>query len=386
MKSKFVKFFVPIFLTILILFTSCVFISDDLLNYLDDYLLILNSTGNVVLVYNLNKNSFNDNPINVGPGENTNYSPQQIIKSPDANYLYIINSMDNSVTKFSKNMSYIKKYELPAGTNPYNGFIEGNYMYITGLVSAKVLRLNLNDNTYIQSEQLYSQNAGIQAIASLNSSYLIVVNTNFNSNTFSYEDGIIYILSKNDLTKVKEFTLNQSFIGLTLKNFQQIFVHQESDGIYCDLFATGSYGFANDSGFLRIKIVISGSDFTITKVCSDILDSGEYFGSVSTAYDNYLYFVSNKALYRVLISKNSVSFSNGIEKNANISNKQNLAIVYVDKLSDGLPYITIVDTPWGNPSSFSILKLENFATLNFSNFIEFPGYPVSIIYKSNYIE
>ncbi|NMC68034.1 MAG: hypothetical protein GYA61_07395 [Spirochaetales bacterium] len=381
MKSKNLKLVLPIIFILFILFTSCVFSGgQNLLNYGNDYLLILNSTGNNVIAYDLTFGKFIEQPISVGPSENTNYSPQQMLLSQDENYIYIINSLDNSVTKFTRNMYYIGKYVLPAGTNPYNGFIDGNYMYISGMVNGKVIKLNLVDGNYVESAQLYSVNSGIQAIASLNSNYLITVNTNFDSSSFSYSDSIIYILRKDNLEKVKEFELTSSFIGQALTNFQQIIVHEESTGIYCDIISTGSYGYSQDSGFLRIKINLS--NFDIIKISSDILPLNEYFGSVSSIHNGYLYFTSNKAIYKAPINENPIGFSSGIEKNSNVNGKTDLSLIYASDDSNGDSYLVVVNAPWGTPSSFSISNLSSsFSSISFQNYIEFPGYPVSIIFR-----
>lgn len=383
MKSRNLRLLLPIFLIIFILFSSCVLNTDGSLSYFRDYLLILNSTGNVVIPYDLLANQFNEKSIPVGPQANTNYAPQQIILSADENYIYIINSLDNSVTKFTKNMVYITRYSLPGGTNPYNGFIDGNYMYISGNISAKVLKLNLLTSTVIQSEALYSANGGIQAIENLNSEYLITINTNYDLSTYSYLNSIIYILRKDNLQKVKEFELDSNFIGKSLKNFQQIVVHQESDGIYCDLLSTGAYGFSGteDSGFLRIKIEISGSTINFTKICSDSLPIGEYIGAVSSIYSGYLYFISNKYVYRLPLNGNSISFSSGIEKNINTSGKTNLSLIAINQTADG-EYIAIVDSPWGSPCSLFISKLSSsFSSINFTNPKEFSGYPVDLLFR-----
>ncbi|MFN3411421.1 MAG: YncE family protein [Exilispira sp.] len=376
--SKLSFFFLLIFLIAL---TSCVLTPSGSLYSTHDYLLILNSTGNVVLPYDITSNFQPDDPVAVGPSENTNYAPQQIILSDDENYIYIINSSDNSITKFTRNLYYLTRYALPAGSNPYNGFIEGSYMYISAYVSGTVIKLNLTTSAYIQSDSLYTQNNGIQAIANLNSDCLITINTNFNSSSFTYENSIIYILDKNTLSKIQEFELSSSFIGQPLKNFQQVYVHQQADGIYCDLIATGSYGISQDSGFLRIKLTKNGSQFLITKVSSDILPSGEYFGAISSVYNNYLYIISNKAIYKTAMNSSTVNFTSGIEKNSNVNGKENLSLIVVGETSSS-SYIAIVDTPWGTPASFSIKPLiSDFSSISFSNYMEFSGYPVGLIIR-----
>ena len=386
MKSKKFKLFLPIFLILFLLFTSCIFDNNQtLLNYGNDYLLILNSTGNNVIAYDLNFKKFIDQPIPVGPQQNTSYAPQQMLLSPDENYIYIINSLDNSVTKFTKNMYYIGKFNLPTATNPYNGFIDESYMYISGYVSGKVIKLNLTDGNYTESSQLYSLNSGIQAIASINQDYLITINTNYDLSTYSYSNSIIYILRKDNLQKVKEFELTSSFIGKPLTNFQQVLVHQESDVIYCDLIATGGYGYSGfaDSGFLRVKIEInSDNNITLTKICADTLPIGEYFGAFSQVYMGYLYFISNKAFYRSPINSSSINFSSGIEKNSNVNGKTNLSLIYAGGDTSEESYLVIIDAPWGTPSSFSISPLNQaFSSISFQNYIEFSGYPVGIILR-----
>lgn len=376
--SKLSFFFI---LIVLITLTSCLLTPSVSLYSTHDYLLILNSTGNVILPYDITSSFQPGKPVAVGPSENTNYAPQQIIFSDDENFIYIINSLDNSVTKFTRNLYYLSRYSLPAGSNPYNGFIEGSYMYISANISGKVIKLNLKTSAYIQSEALYTQNSGIQAIANLNSDCLITINTNFDSSSFTYGNSIIYILDKNTLSKIQEFELSSSFVGHPLKNFQQVYVHQQADGIYCDLIATGSYGFSQNSGFLRIKLVKVGSQFLITKISSDILPVGEFFGAISSIYQNYLYIISNKALYKAVVNSSAINFTSGIEKNDNVNGKENLSLITTGETSFS-SYIAIVDTPWGTPASFSIKPLiPDFSSISFLNYIEFSGYPVGLIIR-----
>lgn len=381
MKSRYFKLILPFLIIFSLILSSCVVQQTNTLSSYHDYLLILNSTGNVVLPYDLNTGKFIENPIKVGPAENTNYAPNQILFSEDGNYIYIVNSMDNSITKFTKNLYYVKKYDLPAGTNPYNAFIEGNYIYISGYLSAKVVKLNLTTGTYTESQKLYQANNGIEGIASLDSNYLITININFDSSNYTYGNSIIYILKKDTLEKVKEFELSQNFIGQPLKNFQQVYVHLESDGTYCDLVSTGSYGFSQDSGFLRIKIQQINNDFNITKVCADILPNGEYFGTNSAIYNGYLYMISNSAIYKSPINSANINFTSGIQKNTNVNSKTNLSCIAICE-AETSTYIAIINTPWGTPSSFSVTTLpSNFISLNFQNFVEFTGYPSYIIFR-----
>ncbi len=384
MKSKHLKLILPIFFLIFLIFSSCVSTYDDILYYSHDYLLLLNSTGNVVIPYDISTGKFAQNMIPVGPSENTNYGPQQILFSSDEEYIYIINSLDNSVTKFTGNLCYLTRFSLPAGTNPYNGFIEGNYMYISGNTSGKVVKLNLENGVYTESDALYTSNGGIQAIASLNSNYLITINTNIDYSNYpviNYLNSIIYILRKDNLQKIQEIELNNALIGYSLTNFQQIFVHEELDGIYCDLAATGSYGSGNDSGFLRIRLNQSGDLFNITKISSDLLTNGEYFGANSSVYQNYLYLISNNSVYKVPINASAINFTSGIEKNTNTSGKTYLSLVCIGDTNDST-YIAIIDTPSEQPSAFSMTTFSsNFTSINFQNFTEFSGYPSAIILR-----
>jgi len=364
---------------------SCTFVETDILATYHDYILILNSTGNVIVPYDVTLSKFKDQPIPVGPSENTNYAPQQILSSADEEYYYVVNSLDNSVSKFTRNLSFVQKYTLPAGTNPYNAFIDGDYMYISGNASGKVVKLNLNDGTIKESSALYTSNIGIQAIAKLNSEYLMTINTNYNLSNYSYDDSIIYILKMNTLEKVKEQSLDTTFIGYNLKNFQQVYVHEHSGEIYCDLISTGDYGFTQSSGFLRIKIDLS--NLNITKISYDKLPSGEYFGSKSSIYNGYLYTISNKSIYRLPVDSSAITFVSGVDKNSNVGAKSNLSLIHVGDLVNS-QYIAIVNTPWGSLSSFSFTNsftnlVSQFSNIIFTNFYEFSGYPVSIIFRKS---
>ena len=368
------KFSLIFLFLILLVFSSCVF-QTGVLDVSKDYILFLNSTGNVILPYDIVGEEFID-AIPVGEQANANYAPQQIISSN--NYIYIVNSLDNSISKFTSNLYFIKKYSLPSGTNPYNAFIDGDYMYISGNVSGRVVKLNLETDEIALSDQLYQENCGLQAIAKLNADYLITINTNYNLNTYSYEASKLYVLKKQNLQKAAELDLSQAFIGLDLVNFTQAVVHDDNQII--DLLATGNY--YSQSGFLRLKVIQSGSSFSFEKISSSKLPDGEYIGGVSTTYGESLYFVTNSNLYKTLMNESVVTFSSGIEKNSNINvGEHQVSVVKIGELSDGEVYITILNTPWNKPNQFSLVKLTDFGSLNFSNFVEFSGYPVDLYYR-----
>jgi len=367
------KFSLIFLLLILLVLSSCVF-QTGVLDVFKDYILFLNSTGNVILPYDIAGDEFID-AIPVGEQANANYAPQQIIGSD--NYIYVVNSLDNSISKFTLNLGFIKKYLLPPGTNPYNAFIDGGYMYISGNVSGRVLKLDLETDKITSSDQLYQENCGLQTIANFGTDYLLTINTNYNLNTNLYEDSKLYILKKDNMQKVAELDLSQAFTGLDLVNFTQAVVHDDNQIV--DLLATGNY--YNQSGFLRLKVTQSGSSFSFTKVSSSKLSDGEYIGGVSTTYDGALYFVTNSNLYRTVLDDSTVTFSSGIEKNSNIElENHQISVVKIGELSDGV-YITILNTPWNKPNQFSLVKLTNFSLLNFSKFVEFSGYPVDFYYR-----
>jgi len=368
------KFSLIFLFLILLVLSSCVF-QTGVLDVSKDYILFLNSTGNVILPYDIVGEEFID-AIPVGEQANANYAPQQIIGSD--NYIYVVNSLDNSISKFTLNLGFIKKYLLPPGTNPYNAFIDGGYMYISGNVSGRVLKLDLETDKITSSDQLYQENCGLQTIANFGTDYLLTINTNYNLNTNLYEDSKLYILKKDNMQKVAELDLSQAFIGLDLVNFTQAVIHDDNQII--DLLATGNY--YSQSGFLRLKVIQSGSSFSFEKISSSKLPDGEYIGGVSTTYGGSLYFVTNSNLYKTLMNESVVTFSSGIEKNSNINvGEHQVSVVKIGELSDGEVYITILNTPWNKPNQFSLVKLTDFKSLNFSNFVEFSGYPVDLYYR-----
>lgn len=68
----------------------------------------------------------------------------------DENYLWVVNSGDNAVQKISRlSGATITNINIEASCNPWDAFLEGDFLYVTGLFTNKVYKVNTISQTVV---------------------------------------------------------------------------------------------------------------------------------------------------------------------------------------------------------------------------------------------
>ncbi|MFA5570219.1 MAG: T9SS type A sorting domain-containing protein [Sphaerochaetaceae bacterium] len=171
---------------------------------------VLNTISQTVSKINLEDGSV-DNSFAV-----TGLYPNQLSITED--YLYVVNSGDNDVQKIDlKNGQTIQRIDVEEYSNPYSIVIADGFAYVSGLMTNKVYKIDLNidkvvdelevgiapGNLYIYDKQLYVINTGFQYPDYFQGSFSVIDLENF-----TITKSVDTELNPNDITEDDQGRLN----------------------------------------------------------------------------------------------------------------------------------------------------------------------------------
>jgi len=122
-------------------------------------------------------------------------------------FIYALNSISANLQKIDpQSHQVIADILLPVGSNPYSMEFDATYAYVSGWVSGRIYRVNLNTNQVDD----YVEIGGFPEGVLFHDGYLYVAQTGFNPNDFSYGQGRMAIIDATDLTLIDEINVGKN--------------------------------------------------------------------------------------------------------------------------------------------------------------------------------